>query len=194
MRLKSLKITGWNIHKLGHQGGGSLWSQASLMHLLSLSRMYFCGAPRPQTETSMCAPHWNVAAAEAATVAPRRSERAGGPQGSSHSTEGLQAGQLHYRMAPLQAVEAMSFAGRVSSRSTKDSINLTLCYAQFKGMSHVLDKYQLWRHIYSHDYYCIYNITCFYSLKIIWWITMIGLWLSVLRHLAKIQCVEQLLF
>lgn len=87
-------------------------------------------------------------------------------------------------MVPLQAVEAMSFAGRVSSWSTKDPIKLPPHYAQFKGMSHVLDKYQLWRHIYSTDYYYIYNITCFYSLEI-WWITMMWLWLTVLRHLAK---------
>lgn len=95
------------------------------------------------------------------------SEQAGGAPGSSQGIEGLQAGQQHYWMVPLQAVEAVRFAGRVSSWSTKDPIKLPPDYAQFKGMSHVLDKYQLWRHIYSTDYYYIYNITCFYSFKII---------------------------
>lgn len=117
---------------------------------------------------AQCAPVLRYSRHRAATVAPRRTvSRRGGPPGSSHGMKGLQAGQRHYWMVPLQAVEAMGLAGHVSSWSTEDPINLPPDYAQFKGMSHVLDKYQLWSHMYSTDHYYIYSITCFYSFKII---------------------------
>lgn len=91
-----------------------------------------------------CAPALRYSSHQGSHCSPQEnSEQAGGPRGSSPDMEGLQAGQLHYWMVPLQAVEAMSLAGRVSSWSIKDPINLPPDYAQFKGMSHVLDKYQL---------------------------------------------------
>ena len=66
------------------------------------------------------------------------------------------------------------------------SIKLPLDCSRYTGMSHVLDKYQLWRHVYSTDYH-IHNISCSGSLKTLWWTTVTGLWLwlTVFRHLAK---------
>lgn len=86
-------------------------------------------------------------------------------------------------MVPLQATEAMSFAGHVSSWSTKDPIKLPPDSAQFKGMSRVLDKYQLWRHIYSTHYYLYLQhhlLLLFKDLMDNNDVTVI-----VLRHLAK---------
>lgn len=87
-------------------------------------------------------------------------------------------------MVPLQAMEAMSFAGRVSSWSTKDPIKLPPDYAQFKGMSHVLDKYQLWRHIYSthYYYYLQHHLLLLFKDHLM---DNNGVAVIVLRHLAK---------
>lgn len=165
-------------------------SRVSLVYLLHLSWMDCCGLADLQDGTSRCAlPLKDNSCCDSCVALRRKADRLGASQESCR-----QAGQQWHRWTPAPAsCGATSCAGRAFSCSVSYLIKLPPGYAQFQGMSKVLDKHQLWRDTTDSTEYYMY-IICLSSLKIIGWITTIWLWLIVFRHLAKYTVCDSCFF